>query len=140
MSDHLHLIAQFAGRTVALPSHAVESVVDLDAVVPVPLAAPGVAGIAALRSRVVTVIDPSVALGEPPRTSAPGRAVVVRADGHHYAVLVDRIDDVVENPNLPVPPGLALDGGWSRAARGVIDHDGLPVLIVDPVALLPATA
>ena len=56
MSDLL-LIVTIAGERVALPASAVESVVELDALISVPRAAPHVAGLSALRSRVLTVID-----------------------------------------------------------------------------------
>ena len=137
MTESLHLVARIAGRTVAIPSLAVESVVDLDTIVPVPRAAPGVVGIAALRSRVLTVVDPCIALGGALAGEAR-RAAVVRVDGHHYAVVADAIDDVAEHAVSPLPPGLALDGCWARAARGLIDLDGEPARVVDPAALLPA--
>ena len=57
MSEQLFLIAHIAGRGVAIDSAQVESVVDIGAVTPTPRAAPHIRGLAALRSRVVTVID-----------------------------------------------------------------------------------
>ena len=53
----LLLVVTIGGQRVALPSDAVESVVELDTLIPVPRAAPHVAGLSALRSRVLTVID-----------------------------------------------------------------------------------
>ncbi len=137
MSAELHLIASIAGRTVAFASSAVESVIDLDQVVPVPRASAGVAGIAALRSRVVTVVDPCVPLGVEPVGERPRRAVVTNIDGHVYAILVDAVHDVAPHVALPTPPGMPLDGGWGAAARGVIDRDGAPVLTLDTAALIP---
>ena len=55
--NELLLIVTIAGERVALPAAAVESVVELDTLIPVPRAAPHVAGLSALRSRVLTVID-----------------------------------------------------------------------------------
>ena len=55
--NELLLIVTIAGQRVALPADAVESVVELDTLIPVPRAAPHVAGLSALRSRVLTVID-----------------------------------------------------------------------------------
>ncbi|WNO52771.1 chemotaxis protein CheW [Stakelama saccharophila] len=132
----LFLLATVAGRTVAIPSDQVESVVDIDAVTPIPLAADHIRGLAALRSRVVTVIDSRRALGAP--GDAPdGRAVVTRVDGHHYAVLVEALDDVVAFEEQPLPNGVALDGDWGAVARGMIERDREAVLIIDIAALVP---
>ena len=62
----LFLIAHVAGRAVAIDGAQVDSVVDLGDVVPAPGAVRAVRGLAALRSRVVTVIDTGVALGKTP--------------------------------------------------------------------------
>src|SRR5689334_18908704 len=53
----LLLVVTIAGERVALPAAAVESVVELDTLIPVPRAAPHIAGLSALRSRVLTVVD-----------------------------------------------------------------------------------
>ena len=55
--NELLLIVTIAGSRVALPAAAVESVVELDTLIPVPRAPVHVAGLSALRSRVLTVID-----------------------------------------------------------------------------------
>jgi hypothetical protein len=67
--DDLKLIARIAGQDVALSAEAIESVVEIDAITPVPLAAAHIAGLAALRSRVLTLIDTYAALelGRSPR-------------------------------------------------------------------------
>jgi purine-binding chemotaxis protein CheW len=135
----LYLVAQIAGRTVAIESDQVESVVDIGEVTAVPRAAAIVRGLAALRSRVITVIDTRVALGLPAE-DGPGRAVIVRADGHHYALLVDALEDVAQFTLQPLANGVALDPAWSAIARGLIERDGEPVLAIDLAALIPAGA
>ena len=55
--NELLLVVTIGGERVALPAVAVESVVELDTLIPVPRAAPHIAGLSALRSRVLTVID-----------------------------------------------------------------------------------
>ena len=112
--------------------------VDITDVIAVPRAAPAVRGLAALRSRVVTVIDPRVAL-DLPATKTPGRAVIARLDGHHYAFLVDALEDVAPFERLPLSVGTA-DRGWSAAAAGVVVRDGEPLMILDLAALVPAPA
>lgn len=139
--EDLFLLARIAGRDVAVPSDQVESVVDIAAVMPVPRAAPQVRGLAALRSRVVTVIDGAVALGRAPAAHAAGRAVIVRRDGHDYAVLVDALEDVEPLPFQPLGAGLALDPAWARIATGIVEREGEPLLAIDVHRLLaPAAA
>jgi len=88
--SHLYLIAHVAGRSVAIDSDQVESVVDIGEVTAVPRAAGHIRGLAALRSRVVTVVDTQAALGLEGGAAAK-RAVITHVDGHHYALLVDAL-------------------------------------------------
>ncbi|SEM43987.1 purine-binding chemotaxis protein CheW [Sphingomonas gellani] len=134
----LFLIAHIAGRGVAIPTEQVESVVDLGDVVAVPRAAASVRGLSALRSRVMTVIDTGTALGIEPMPASSRRAVITRVEGHHYAVLVDSLEDVAHFEPLPLSSGLALDRGWSGAGKGLVDRDGDPLLILDLSALVPS--
>jgi purine-binding chemotaxis protein CheW len=134
---HLYLIAQIAGRAVAIDSDQVESVVDIGEVTSVPRSADHVRGLAALRSRVVTVVDTCSALG----LARPGleakRAVITRVEGHHYALLVDALDDVAPFELAPLARGIALDHAWRNAGRGLIERDGEPILAIDLAALIP---
>ena len=132
----LFLIAHVAGRPVAVPAQQVGSVVDLGEIVPVPGAERAVRGLAALRSRVVTVIDTGVALGLDPTPASVHRAVITRVDGHHYAVLVDALEDVAPFVRQPLA-GVALRRGWAHAGVGLIERDGEPVLVIDLASLLP---
>ncbi|WP_380787172.1 chemotaxis protein CheW [Sphingomonas sp. R86521] len=133
----LFLIAHIAGRGVAIESGQVDSVVDIGDVVAVPLADRAVRGLAALRSRVVTVIDTGIALGLDPTPASARRAVITRIDGHHYAVLVDSLEDVAPFERLPLASGMALDRGWARAGTGIVERDGEPLLILDLTAVVP---
>jgi purine-binding chemotaxis protein CheW len=135
----LHLLAQIAGRMVAVASDQVESVVDIADVTPVARAPAAVRGLAALRSRVVTVIDPRIAIGIPADSQAR-RAVIVHVEGHHYAFLVDALEDVAPFDVQPLASGLSLDSNWATVARGVIERDGEPILAIDLAALVPTLA
>ncbi len=132
----LFLIAAVAGRTVAIDALYVDAVVDIAEIVPIPRAAPEIVGLAALRSRVVTVIDTARTLGLPAAGGA-ARAITTRIDGHGYGFLVDSVDDVAAFEPQPLAMGLALDAGWRRAARGLIERDGEAILILDLAALAP---
>ena len=139
--NELLLIVTIAGQRVALPAAAVESVVELDALIPVPRAASHVAGLSALRSRVLTVIDcmRSLELGTS-RTDGLLEAAVVEVDGHHYALIVDSVEDVVEALSDPVPVRAAMGAGWERACVGMVETDDGALLLVDVAALIAGVA
>jgi len=127
----LHLLAHIGGRAIAVPCEAVDSVVDVTAIVPAPRAHPAVRGLAALRSRVVTVIDTWQVLGLPPGPDDAARAILTVVDGHHHAVLVDSLEDVAPLEVQPLPSGLALGDRWGSIATGTAERAGEPLLVVD---------
>ncbi len=137
----LLLILTIAGERVAFPAEEVESVIELEEVTPVPRTAPHVAGLSALRSRVLTVIDCRAALGLGSAGDDAREAVVVCSDGHAYALLVDAVEDVVEASGSGAPAGMPLRQGWARVARGTVEAGGdLLLLLVDPHALIAGPA
>ena len=138
MNRKLFLLAHVADRWVAIDAGDVDSVVDIGGIVAVPRAPGAVRGLAALRSRVVTVIDTRVTLDLAP-TASPKRAVIAQIDGHHYAFLVDALEDIAPFERHPLSAGLALDGGWDAAAAGIVERDGEPLLVIDLRALVPTT-
>jgi purine-binding chemotaxis protein CheW len=121
-----------------LPAAAVESVVELDTLIPVPRAAAHVAGLSALRSRVLTVIDckRSLELGESDCTNGIREAAVVEFDGHHYALIVDLVEDVVEALSDAAPVRAAMGAGWERVAQGMVETETGPLLLVDVAGLI----
>ncbi len=135
--NELLLIVSVAGSRVAFPAAKVESVVELDALSPVPRAPAHVAGLSALRSRVLTVIDcqRSLELGT---TDLSGlrEAAVVEIEGHHYALTVDAVEDVVEALSDPVPVRAAMGAGWERVGLGMIETEEGPLLLIDIDALI----
>jgi purine-binding chemotaxis protein CheW len=130
--EKLYLIATIAGQPVAIRASLVDSVVDLSAVAPVPLAPRHVAGLAALRSKVLTVICCECALGLPDTGRTAGRAVVVSIDGQNYGLLVGSIEDAREIAEPPQPIRARLEPGWARVAVGMLDYEGEALLLIDP--------
>lgn len=131
----LVLLATIAGEKVAIDAADVEAVVDLWQIVRVPLSPDHIIGVAAVRSRVLTVIDAAAAVGL--RAKATGnRAIVVDCSGHRYALRVDSIVEVV----APIGDILNYDGPvgahWSGVAKGTVDTlHGFAVLL-DPARLV----
>jgi len=138
MAD-LFLIAEIAGRPVAIASDQVESVVDIGEVVPVPRADARVRGLAALRSRVVTVIDTRAVLGLN-GGDMQSRAVITAIEGHHYAVLVDALEDVTPCALQPLAGGIVLDPAWRPIGCGIVELGGEPVLAIELRAMIPGLA
>ena len=136
--SELLLIVTIDGERVALPAAAVESVVELDTLIPVPRAAAHVAGLAALRSRVLTVIDcmRSLELGDTDCSDGIREAAVIELDGHHYALIVDLVEDVVEALSDPLPVRAAMGSGWERASQGMVETESGPLLLIDVAALI----
>jgi purine-binding chemotaxis protein CheW len=134
--DALYVIATIAGERVALRAQDVEAVVEAGAVTPVPNAMAHVAGIAALRSRVLTVIDARAALGLPEDGLQSALMLVCPSGGHVYGILIGAVEDVVtvEAPMAAAPGRLA--HGWSRAAAGIVEVEGVAILVVDVEALI----
>lgn len=137
--SELYLIAKIAGRTVAMDAAQIESVVDIGEVTSVPLASKQVRGLAALRSRVVTVIDTQMALGVL-HPSDSERAVITQLDGHHYAMLVDALEDVAAFQVTPLTAGVALAEEWRGAGLGLLERGGEPILLIDLTRLVPVNA
>jgi purine-binding chemotaxis protein CheW len=137
----LLLIVTLAGERVAIPASAVESVVEIDGVTPVPRAPGHVAGLSALRSRVLTVIDCFASL-ERGRVAIEGirEAIVVASDGHPYALMVDSVEDVIDFSGAVHPLRTSLEPGWSRVASGMVEAGDDLLLLVDPAALIVGPA
>lgn len=140
--NELLLIVTIAGSRVALPAAAVESVVELDTLIPVPRAPVHVAGLSALRSRVLTVIDTlrSLELGESDCSNGIREAAVVELDGHHYALIVDVVEDVVEALSEPSPVRAAMGTGWERVSKGMVETEEGPLLLIDIDSLIAGAA
>jgi purine-binding chemotaxis protein CheW len=137
MTDML-LVIMLAGRRAALPAVQVNAVIELSEVTPVPRAARHVTGLAALRSRPLTVIDCTAALGIDSGQAdwRRQRAVVVEHEGHLYGLLVDGADDIVAALDEPRPLGADPGPGWQRVALGRIETEAGAVLLLDIGSLI----
>ena len=136
--SELYLIVGLCGEKVAFRAAEVQSVIELGKITPVPRAPAFVAGLAALRSRALTVIDcaRSLEIEQEARDLAGRQAGVVEFMGHVYALVLDAVDDVVEAQTSPEPVPARLGGGWQRVARGMVETELGPMLVVDLAAII----
>ena len=136
--NEMLLVVMLNGRRAALPAIEVNSVIELTEVTPVPCAAAHVAGLAALRSRPLTVIDCAAVLGVAagPPDWRRQRAVVVEHQGHLYGLLVEAADDIVAALDEPRPLGADPGPGWQRVALGRVETEAGALLLLDVAALV----
>ncbi|WP_066530544.1 chemotaxis protein CheW [Erythrobacter sp. CCH5-A1] len=137
MTEKLLVILQIAGRRCALSALDVRSVIETAAITPVPRAPAWIAGITALRSQALTVIDCRRAIGLAEGAwPTDHRAAVVTEGGHSYALLVDGIEDITTAVGEAgqVPGGFGAE--WSRVAVGMIETMAGPALLIDLAALI----
>jgi purine-binding chemotaxis protein CheW len=87
---------------------------------------------------VLTVIDcmRSLELGATDCSDGIYEAAVVELDGHHYALIVDLVEDVVEAMSEPVTLRAAMGEGWERVSKGMVETEQGPLLLVDIGAIV----
>ena len=135
--NNLMVMTQIAGRRCALHAHDVQSVIELGDVTPVPQTPEFIAGITALRSQALTVIDCRLALGfEQIQWDTDTRAAVVSIAGHSYALIIDAIEDITTSIGEPSQVTGGFGTEWSRVATGMIETDKGPALLIDLAALI----
>ena len=136
MNDLL-VMAQIAGRRCAFRAHDVQSVIEIGAITPVPATPDFIAGITAMRSQALTVIDCRTAIGfDCSQWELDHRAIVVAVAGYSYALRIDAIEDITTGSDEaePVPGGFGHE--WSRVAHGLIETRVGPALLLDIPALI----
>lgn len=136
MNDLL-VMAQIAGRRCAFHAHDVQSVIEIGTITPVPATSDFIAGITAMRSQALTVIDCRTAIGFDCRKwELDHRAIVVAVAGYSYALRIDSIEDITTGVAEPdsVPGGFGKE--WSRVASGLIETRVGPALLIDLPALI----
>ncbi|MEL6528689.1 MAG: chemotaxis protein CheW [Pseudomonadota bacterium] len=136
MNDLLVMI-KIAGRRCALHARDVKSVIEVGEVTPVPGTPNFIAGMTALRSQALTVVDCRRALGlEQVTWSTDERAAVIAVDGHSYALVVDEIEDITSGASEAQQVTGGFGDEWSRIATGMIETALGPALLVDLKALI----
>lgn len=128
----LFLIASIAGSPTVIDSSQVESVIRVADIQNVPNCSPLVAGLFALRSRVLTIIDSQYLVTGVSKPIKDGSiAVVIDIAGHSYGVIVESITDTVAIDNVEFLQNVTLDEHWRKIASGVIVHDDQMYMVID---------
>lgn len=133
----LYLIAHINGCRVAIESDRVESIVHVPDIVAVPKSDPSVAGLFALRSRVLTLIDSQYIVTGMRRQLEKGcLAVVAEIGGHHFGLAVDRVEDVVTVSSDDIQTAIQPSDIWKSIISETASVDGELVMILDPSKLV----
>lgn len=78
----------------------------------------------------------SLELGDTDCADGIREAAVIELDGHHYALIVDQVEDVVEALSEPAAVRAAMEPGWDRVAQGMVETEEGPLLLIDVTALI----
>ncbi len=122
-----------AGRTFGLPVEAIQTVFEMVALTPVPLAPFEVLGLVNLRGKIVTAVslhrrlDPTVA------SEASTLAIGMEHRGESFALVVDEVGDVImldPSTRIATPPHLGAEGIKISAVHR-LDTIILPLLDLD---------
>ncbi len=116
----------------------VRDVLREQAITPVPLAPPEVAGSLNLRGRIVTVIDLRKRLGLPPKPAGMKASFVVVELKHElYSLMVDSVGEVLTSSLAnfeKVPANLA--DHWKSIATGIYKLEDELLVLVDVQSML----
>ena len=122
------------GRTFGLPVEAIQTVFEIVAVTPVPLAPVEVLGLVNLRGKIVTAISlRRRLLNDPKAVETSVLAVGIEHRGENFALIVDEVGDVImldHGTEIDIPPHL---GAASAKIASVhrLETLILPVLNLD---------
>ncbi|NWK95494.1 chemotaxis protein [Sphingobium lactosutens] len=139
--EKLYLLAMLAGTRIAVEAGEVEAVVRLTDISPVPGMGAHVAGLSALRSRVLTIIDvAAIVHGRATPAEQRGLAIIADISGHSYGLMVDSVTDICHVPEGELPLRGQLDAAWTPFARAIVEHEGYPWLLVSLAGFIEGCA
>jgi purine-binding chemotaxis protein CheW len=98
---------------------------------------PSIAGLFALRSRVLTLIDTQyLVTGESRKAEKGALAVVVDIAGHQYGLLVDKVEDVVSIQSAQMEDHIKPSNDWAALVSQTASVEGRLVMILEPASLV----
>lgn len=136
------MIFQLSSEHYGLDIHAVQEIVRLQNITPIPGADASVRGITNLRGRVVPVIDLGVRCGFPAFEPTPAtRIVVVMSENGMVGLTVDTVTEVIRIPGECIElPGQLAGLPEHSFIRGIAKLPGRLVSLLDLEHVLPARA
>ncbi len=145
MTSQLYLFARVANACIAVRSEEIEAVVKIADISPVPGMPPHIAGLSALRSRVLTMIDVAALIhGVPTPNRERSLAIIADIAGHSYGLIVDVISDICAVPKGELPLRGQLAPAWRPFVRGIVENQhGANLLVslqsfIEPASLTQA--
>ncbi|NJO56265.1 MAG: chemotaxis protein CheW [Rhodospirillales bacterium] len=111
----------------------VQDILVPERIAPIPLAPAQVQGAINVRGKIVTVIDVRSRLNLEKRSNATaGIALTVEHNAALYTLLVDKVGDVVEVPELAKVDSTAIaDRQWRDIADGIVKLDDSVIVVMD---------
>jgi chemotaxis signal transduction protein len=131
----LLLIGRLGERLFALPATSVERILRMAAVVPLPDAPAGIAGVLDLQGSVLPVVDPRPRLGLPPAIPDVDHHLVVLTAATRYLLWIDRAECIEDVPAAAFDTVEA--GGGAAVAPQVVRLAGAVLPVLSPAALDP---
>lgn len=129
----------YCGKAVlGLDIQYVQEINRTNAITKVPLSPPCVRGVMNLRGEVVTMLDLRTLMGLPPsECTKNSRNLILKCEGEIFGLWVDGVADIlaIGDAAISAPPS-NLSMTESRMIRGVYQHDGTLVMLVNPNELL----
>lgn len=129
--SQLYLFARVAGTNIAVRTEEIEAVVKITEVSPVPGVPAHIAGLSALRSRVLTMIDTGALIyGRPTPIEERTLAIIADISGHSYGLMVEAVSDICSVAEGELPLRGQLDAAWMPFATAMVENDKGPNLLV----------
>ncbi|CAN5357779.1 chemotaxis protein CheW [soil metagenome] len=131
MTSQLYLFGRVADTHVAVRSDEIEAVVKVTEISPVPGMPVHIAGLSALRSRVLTMVDIGALInGCPTPPEKRSLAIIADISGHSYGLMVDAVSDICTIPHGEIPLRGQLNAAWLPYAQAIVENENKPYLLV----------
>lgn len=135
LSDFVTFV--IADQMFGVPVQQVQEILSPANIATIPLAPSEFRGSINLRGRIVTAIDVRVRLGLGNRPDDAGMGVTVEHDHALYALLVDRVGDVIGlSPETYESNPATMSAMWREFAAGVYRLDGKLMVVLNVERLL----
>jgi chemotaxis signal transduction protein len=133
-------VALIGGRRFALAMAAIERILRMAALTPLPAAPAHVAGLLNLQGAALPVVDPRPLLGLPRSRPRPDQQLVVLSGAPRHALWVDRVEQIVSAVPSTVDDATA-DAPLAVAPAAIlVGAELIPVLSVAALAPVPRAA